>query len=182
MPTGPVGGGPFADEILQYNARYKRGEAGDRGAADAADAAAFKKLQGKMAGGGTAVGRTDTVASSSNGIPSSIGAETRLGPPSKPAAPEKPPAPPPAPKAEKKNCLAKVGDFIGKVAGFAAAVIPAVGAVANLFRGFGSGTKSGISTTADTYEKDQEKKKAAGGDKEPILYAGPDEPSTNNLA
>jgi hypothetical protein len=146
MATGTVATG-YDAEVAQYMARQKRTADQDRGAADAADADAYKKLMGKFGNPGVSVGDKaagglgagDPKISSNIGLDQPVAASAAAPAPAAPAAPSSPgleppkqenppapPAPPPPPKKKKKkkkSCLKKTFGVIGKIV---KAAVPAV--------------------------------------------------------
>lgn len=133
--TGPKS--TYADELAQYQRLQNKFANGDRAKADAEDMEAFKRLQERMAAGGVAA---DSKAGniSNAGNTSSIG----LTEPVKKEEPPKTEAPAPvaAPKKKKKNCLQKIGDALGKVAGFISKAVPVVASLMDAFKAFKSAT------------------------------------------
>ncbi len=131
-----IKGGSYADELAQYQRLQNKFTSGDRGKADAEDLDAFKKLQERMAAGGVA-------SDSKAGNISNAGNTSNIGL-TEPVKKEEPkaevPAAAAAPKPKKKNCLEKVGDFLGKVAGVISKAVPVVASLMNAFAAFkGSG-------------------------------------------
>lgn len=130
--------GSYADELAQYQRLQNKFTNGDRGKADAEDLEAFKKLQERMAGGGVAsdskAGNIENAGSTSNlGLTEPVKKE-------EPPKTEAPPQVAPPKKKKKKNCLQKIGDALGKVAGFISKAVPVVASLMDAFKAFKGAT------------------------------------------